>query len=92
MFRAADLVLLTKSDLIEVLGDFDPARATSYIRQLANPAPVLALSARTGLGVAAWCDWVLEEISFRRQKIAKESTTQVQPGSEKPHAPATERR
>lgn len=91
MFRAADLVLLTKSDLIEVLGDFDPARATSYIRQLANPAPVLALSARTGLGVAAWCDWVLEEISFRRQKIAKESTTHVQPGSEKPHAPATER-
>jgi len=94
MFRAADLVILTKSDLIEVLGDFDPATATSYIRQLANPAPVLALSARNGLGVADWCDWILEEISFRRQKIAKESTTHVQPGSEKPHvhAPATEGR
>ena len=96
MFRAADLVLLTKSDLIEVLGDFDPARATSYIRQLANPAPVLALSARSGLGVAAWCDWILEEISFHRRQIAKESTTHVQPGSEKPHAhahaPATEGR
>ena len=86
MFRAADLVLLTKSDLIEVLGDFDPERATSFIRRLANPAPVLSLSARDGLGVAAWCDWLLAEVSFHRRQIAQIDTTHVQPGSEKPHA------
>jgi hydrogenase nickel incorporation protein HypB len=85
MFRASDLVLLTKSDLIEVLGDFDPERATSFIRQLANPAPVLALSARTGLGVAAWCDWIIEEIRFHRRQIAQRNTTHVQPAIEKPH-------
>ena len=28
MFRAADLVLLTKSDLLPVLDDFDPVRAS----------------------------------------------------------------
>ncbi len=94
MFRAADLVLLTKSDLIEVLGDFDPARATSYIRQLANPAPVLALSARNGVGVAAWCDWLLEEISSHRRQFAQQDTTRVQPAIEKPraHTPAMEGR
>ena len=85
MFRAADLVLLTKSDLIEVLGDFDPERATSFIRQLANPAPVRTLSARNGLGVAAWCDWLREEIRLHRRQIAPEDTTHVQPGIEKPH-------
>jgi len=94
MFRAADLVLLTKSDLIEVLGDFDPERATSFVRQLANPAPVLALSARSGLGVAAWCDWLLEEIRFHQRQIAPEDTTQVQAGIEKPpvHTPAMDGR
>jgi hydrogenase nickel incorporation protein HypB len=85
MFRAADLVLLTKSDLIEVLGDFDPERATSFIRQLANPAPVLTLSARNGLGVAAWCDWLREEIRLHQRQIAPEDTTNVQQGIEKPH-------
>ena len=87
MFRTADLVLLTKSDLIEVLGDFDPARAGAYVRQLANPAPVLTLSARDGQGVEAWCDWLLEEIGFHRRQIAKETTTysHEQPGSENPH-------
>lgn len=64
MFRAADLLLITKSDLIEVLGDFDPERAGLYLRQLANPAPVLALSARNGAGMHAWLDWIREEIEL----------------------------
>jgi len=61
MFRATDLLLITKSDLIEVLGDFDTRRATSYLRRLANPAPVFALSARSGLGMQAWLDWIRKE-------------------------------
>ncbi len=61
MFRAADLLLITKSDLTEVLGDFDSQRAVSYFRQLANPAPVFSLSARSGLGMQAWLDWIRKE-------------------------------
>jgi hydrogenase nickel incorporation protein HypB len=80
MFRAADIVLLTKSDLIEVLGDFETATASSYIRELANPAPILELSARNGSGVAAWCDWILDEIDSHRQQIAHEKTIPTQPG------------
>ena len=71
MFRAADLVLITKSDLLEVLGDFDPERAGSYIRQLANPAPVLTLSARSGLGIQAWFDWILDQINLHRRRLVE---------------------
>jgi hydrogenase nickel incorporation protein HypB len=39
MFRAADLVLLTKADLLPVLDDFDPTRAEGYLRGLASPVP-----------------------------------------------------
>jgi hydrogenase nickel incorporation protein HypB len=58
MFRAADLVLLTKTDLLPVLDDFDPARAEHCLRNLANPAPALRLSAKKKNGLAAWFDWL----------------------------------
>ena len=58
MFRAADLMLITKSDLIEILGDFDPGKAETYLRDLANPAPVYPLSSRSGDGLQAWFDWI----------------------------------
>ena len=58
MFRGADLVLITKADLLEVLGDFDPGVAEQYLRQLANPAPVIEVSARSGTGMDTWLDWI----------------------------------
>jgi hydrogenase nickel incorporation protein HypB len=58
MFRAADLMLITKSDLIEILGDFDPGKAETYLRDLANPAPVYPLSSRSGDGLQAWFEWI----------------------------------
>ena len=74
MFRAADLLLITKSDLIEVLGDFDPERAGSYLRRLANPAPVFVLSARSGSGMQAWLDWIREEVDLRRRSLPEGKT------------------
>lgn len=65
MFRAADLVLVTKSDLLEVLGDFDPDAAEGYLRQIANPAPLYQLSARTGEGMDGWLDWIRREAGSR---------------------------
>lgn len=58
MFRAADLVLLSKSDLLEVLGDFDVATATDHVRGLANAAPVIPVSSRSGAGMDAWLAWL----------------------------------
>ena len=58
MFRAADLVMISKSDLIEVLGDFDPDVAERCVRDLASTAPVVRLSARSGDGMDTWLDWL----------------------------------
>jgi hydrogenase nickel incorporation protein HypB len=66
MFRAAELVLITKSDLLEVLGDFDPGTAESYLRQIANPAPQLVLSARSGTGMNAWLEWIRDSVAGHR--------------------------
>ena len=58
MFRASDLVLITKADLLAVLDDFDPGAAAAAVRQLANDAPLLEISAKTGQGLDAWIDWL----------------------------------
>lgn len=63
MFRAADLVLITKSDLLQVLDDFDPAYAEECLRQLASSAPLMNLSARKGEGMTAWLDWLRAELA-----------------------------
>ncbi|MGB5775641.1 MAG: hydrogenase nickel incorporation protein HypB, partial [Sedimenticolaceae bacterium] len=41
MFRAADLMLISKSDLLGVLDDFVPEKAERHLRELASAAPVL---------------------------------------------------
>lgn len=66
MFRAADLVLITKSDLLAVLDDFVPRTAERYVRQLASEAPVMTLSARSGDGMSSWFDWLTTAVESRR--------------------------
>ena len=58
MFRKSDLVLISKADPLSVLGDFDPNAAASAVRQLANDAPLLEISAKSGRGLDAWIDWL----------------------------------
>ena len=58
MFRAADLVLITKSDLLTVLDDFSPDAATDSVRGLASDAPVMTISSRSGAGFDDWLGWV----------------------------------
>ncbi len=71
MFRAADLVLLTKSDLLEVLGDdFKVAVATEYVRALSNAAPVLTVSSRRPTGISAFVNWLNEQVDARRAGAA----------------------
>ena len=69
MFRAADLVLLSKMDLAAVLDDFEPQRAEQAVRALANAAPVIPLSARKGVNLDLWVAWL-------RQELAKIRATQ----------------
>jgi len=59
MFRAADLMVVTKLDLLDAVGDFDPGKAKRHLRHLASVAPVLEVSARSGRGMDDWIDWLL---------------------------------
>jgi hydrogenase nickel incorporation protein HypB len=62
MFAAASLLVLNKTDLLPHV-DFDVARCIEYALRV-NPAiEVLLLSARTGQGMDAWLDWLLESAS-----------------------------
>lgn len=71
MFRAADLVLISKADLLPLMEDFDPARAEGYLRDLASQAPMLTLSARRGEGMAAWLDGLrAQHAALRRPRPA----------------------
>jgi hydrogenase nickel incorporation protein HypB len=90
MFRAADALLITKTDLLAVLDDFDPMRAEGHLRNLANPAPVLHLSARKGLGMAAWLDWLRAQLAAQRARVAQGQSRRpaIQPDGERFHVHA----
>ncbi|MGI6655332.1 MAG: hydrogenase nickel incorporation protein HypB [Desulfobulbus sp.] len=56
-FRTADLVLLTKTDLLPYF-DFSVEEAAGEASRLRPEAPVLSLSATTGEGMDAWIDYL----------------------------------
>jgi hydrogenase nickel incorporation protein HypB len=66
MFRKADLLGITKLDLLTAVGDFAPTRAAFHLRNLAKAAPVLEISARSGAGMASWIAWLLTEHDARQ--------------------------
>ena len=84
MFRAADLVLITKADLLPVLEDFDPVYAEDCVRQLANPAPILNVSARKGDGLDAWLDWLRARLEDDRL-VGAEVILRVEPDKNTAH-------
>jgi hydrogenase nickel incorporation protein HypB len=70
IFRAADLMLLTKCDLLPVLPEFDAARAEASLRRLGVEAPVIRVSSRASPGVKGWIEWLLEQLARHRQQLA----------------------
>ena len=66
MFRSADMVMLSKSDLLPILDDFSPERAESYLRNLASEAPLIRTSAKSGAGMDDWLAWLRGQIAEAR--------------------------
>jgi len=60
MFRRADLVLLTKVDLLPHLPEFDRPAFEDSVARVMPDARVIGVSARTGEGVEAWLTWLTE--------------------------------
>jgi hydrogenase nickel incorporation protein HypB len=57
IFRAANLMILNKCDLLPHL-DFDVARVIANARDVNPDIIVLNVSARSGEGLDAWYDWI----------------------------------
>jgi hydrogenase nickel incorporation protein HypB len=60
MFRAAEIVLLNKIDLLPHV-TFDVARFVEDARAVRPGVTVLEVSASTGAGLARWYAWLREE-------------------------------
>jgi hydrogenase nickel incorporation protein HypB len=88
MFRAADLVLLSKADLLSVLDDFDPSRAEQSLRNLASRVPFQPIAARAGREqLAPWLDWLRSEVGAQRKRLRNGATARprVQPDGARLH-------
>jgi hydrogenase nickel incorporation protein HypB len=62
MFRGADLVLVTKTDLLPYV-DFDVARHAVDVKQLSPDARMIQVSASTGAGMFDWYAWLGGQIA-----------------------------
>jgi hydrogenase nickel incorporation protein HypB len=88
MFRSADLVLLTKADLLPYLGEFSPQRAERHLRHLATPAPFLQATTRTDEGIGPWIEWLRNEVAEQRVRRGRGETLRpaIQPEGARLHA------
>jgi hydrogenase nickel incorporation protein HypB len=59
MFHSADVVLINKMDLATAV-EFQHAKALAHIRLVSPHAEVFEVSARTGAGLDAWCDYLIQ--------------------------------
>ncbi len=71
MFRASDLMLVTKSDLLPYLDDFQPERAEHCLRELASEVPMLTLSARKAESLTEWIHWLDQRLIAHRNALSE---------------------
>jgi len=88
MFRAADLSLITKTDLLAYITEFKLERAHAALRQIGFQGETIELSNRGGEGFAAWLAWLGREVASQRERAARGETAKpsVQPEGASVHA------
>jgi hydrogenase nickel incorporation protein HypB len=64
MFRASDVVVLNKIDLLPHVS-FDVARFVDSARRLRSDLRFFEVSATRGDGLDEWCDWLREHVTRR---------------------------
>ena len=74
MFRAADLMLISKTDLLPHLDDFSPDHAKQHLHNLANNTPVIEFSAKNGDGLDEWIAWLQDELAAYRLLVDSQQT------------------
>ncbi len=71
MFREADCLLITKTDLAPYV-DADLSQIEANVRQINPTVKIIAVSAKTGEGLDAWYAWVkatVQTLNLRRDAI-----------------------
>ena len=74
MFKLADAVLLTKTDMAEA-ADFNVELAAGNIRNVAPQAELFQLSARTRDGLEAWYEFILRGVAEQKHTTAAHHAT-----------------
>ena len=75
MFREADCLLITKTDLAPYL-EVDIDRIAANARQLNSKVTIIPLSAKTGEGIDVWLSW-LKAINAKAKPSKRSSTDQL---------------
>lgn len=71
MVRAADQMLITKTDLLPYIEEFSVNRARDAVRAIRSDLPVIELSAKTGNGIAPWLEWLTAMVAERKREFRR---------------------
>jgi len=77
MFRKADLVLISKSDLLPFLDDFNLQRCNQYLKDIASNSPIISISSKDQTGMAEWLAWIDEQGAIHGEQWALQASTKV---------------
>jgi hydrogenase nickel incorporation protein HypB len=66
IFRASDLVVLSKTDLLGLMEDFDPKRAEAALAALGGGTPLIRTAARRVPLLEGWLDWIELQLAALR--------------------------
>jgi hydrogenase nickel incorporation protein HypB len=69
IFRKADLVLLTKVDLLPVLRDISIERIQDNLSVVMPRPTMIAVSATTGEGIAQWVEWLGDIVASHMSQV-----------------------
>jgi hydrogenase nickel incorporation protein HypB len=88
MFRAADLSLITKTDLLAYIAEFRLERAHEALRQIGYQGETIELSNRGGVGFLAWLAWLERELAAQRTRASRgeQARPAIQPEGASAHA------
>ena len=68
MFREADCLLITKTDLLPYL-EMDIDEIVRNVRQINTRVEIIQVSTKTGEGMEAWLTWVRQQVAARSASL-----------------------
>lgn len=76
IFHQCDAVIFTKCDLLPYV-DFNPSKATEYVRALNGAAKIFSVSAVTGEGMSNWIEWLKVSLANHNKTTLSQQNEEV---------------